>query len=115
MANPLIELKPPLANMIRSGPMIWNVDGSWLLMAFAVVAGISYMLVLLMEASIGSEGFGPFGNATLITAGFFLGIAGANYQGFSFPELKYAMMAGLCGSFVLMFVMMLIRGIWARF
>ena len=95
--------------------MLWDVDIAWLLMAISAVAGLAYMLSLLMESSIGREGFGPFGNAALITAGFFLSILAANYQGVSVSELKYALMIGLSGSFVLMLLMFLLRGIWARF
>lgn len=95
--------------------MIWDVDASWLLMAFGAVAALSFMLALLLEHNLRGEGFGPFGNATLITAGFFLGITAANYQGYSVSELKYALMIGLCGSFALLFTTLLVRGIWARF
>jgi hypothetical protein len=95
--------------------MLWDVDIGWLLMAFGTVAGISYMLALTMESSIGREGFGPFGNAGLITTGFFLGILSANYQGVSFSELKYALMVGMVGSFALMLFMFVLRGVWARF
>lgn len=95
--------------------MIWNVDTSWLLMAIATVWALGYMMSLMLESSLGGEGFGPFANATLITAGFFLGITAANYQGISISGLKYALMIGLAGSFVLTFFTFLIRGIWARF
>lgn len=94
--------------------MIWNVDPAWLALAVGVVAGISYMLALLMEPNIGSEGFGAFGNAALITLGFFLGIYCANHYGISVKALKYALMIGLCGSFALTLTMFLLRGLWAR-
>jgi hypothetical protein len=95
--------------------MIWDVDAGWLLMAFGAVAAFSFMLALLLEHTMRSEGFGPFGNAALITIGFFLGIAAVNYQGFAIPDLKHALMIGLGGSFVLMFSTLVIRGVWARF
>lgn len=94
--------------------MIWDVDAVWLLMAFGAVAALSFMLSLLLESNIGREGFGPFGNSAMITAGFFIAIAAANHQGYSFGELKYALIVGLCGSFALMFVTLLVKGIWAR-
>jgi hypothetical protein len=98
----------------RRRPMIWNVDPAWLAMAIAVVAGISYMLALLMEPSIGSNGFGAFGNTVLITAGFFLGIYCANEYGVSIKALKYALLIGLSGSFAILLSMFLLRGLWSR-
>jgi hypothetical protein len=95
--------------------MLWKLDLMWLLMGIATVGGLSYMLALLMESSLGKEGFGPFGNAFLITAGFFLSILGANYQGINASNLKYAMIIGLSGAFALMLLLMLIRGVWSRF
>lgn len=94
--------------------MIWDLDFGWLLMAVGVVSMISYMLALMMESSVGPGGFGPFGNAALITAGFFGGITAANYQGIAISELKFALMIGLAGSFALLLVMVLMRGIWVR-
>jgi hypothetical protein len=94
--------------------MIWDVDATWLLMAFGAVFALSYMLTLMLESSLGGEGFGPFGNAALITVGFFLGITTANYQGISISELKFALMIGLTGAFALTLTTFLIRGIWAR-
>ncbi len=95
--------------------MIWDIDAGWLFMAVCAVAMLSYMLALLLEPNLGGEGFGPFLNAGLITAGFFGGIIVANYQGIGIKELKFALMIGLGGSFALMFVTFLVRGIWARF
>jgi hypothetical protein len=89
--------------------MLWNLDLGWLIMAFATVAGISYMLSLMMEASIGNEGYGPFLHAVFITGGFFLAIAGANYWGVNLRELKWALIYGGAGSFLLMLLMLLLR------
>ncbi|MBO6724205.1 MAG: hypothetical protein JJ911_00910 [Rhizobiaceae bacterium] len=95
--------------------MIWDVDIGWLFMAVSAVAAFAYMLALLMESTLGGETLGPFGNATLITAGFFLAIIAVNYQGIAVSELKMAMVVGLAGSFLLLFFVLLVRGIWARF
>ncbi|MBO6717406.1 MAG: hypothetical protein JJ913_05550 [Rhizobiaceae bacterium] len=107
-----------MAKLLAAGKgnadMIWNVDAGWLFMAVATVGGISYMLALLLESSIGREGFGPFGNAALITAGFFLAIYAANHQGIRIGELKHALMIGLGGSFLLLLFVLAVRGVWAR-
>ena len=95
--------------------MIWDVDLGWLSMAVAAVAAFAYMLSLMLESSLGSETMGPFLNAALITAGFFLGITAVNYQGIAVSELKMALIFGLSGAFVLLFSVLLLRGIWARF
>ena len=95
--------------------MIWDVDFTWLLMAIGAVSAFAYMLSLMLESSLGSETLGPFVNAGLITGGFFLGIAAANHHGISVSELKLALIVGLSGAFVMLFSVLLVRGIWARF
>lgn len=95
--------------------MIWDIDFAWLLMAIGAVSAFAYMLSLMLESSLGGETMGPFVNAALITGGFFLGIAGANYYGIVISELKLALIVGLLGSFAMFFSVLLVRGIWARF
>ena len=89
--------------------MLWNIDAGWFVMAFGTVAGVSYMLSLMMESSIGKEGYGPFLNATFITGGFFLAILGANFQGINLSDLKWALVYGGAGAFGLLFLMLLLR------
>jgi hypothetical protein len=89
--------------------MLWNIDAGWFIMAFGTVAGVSYMLSLMMESSIGKEGYGPFLNATFITGGFFLAILGANFQGINLSDLKWALVYGGAGAFGLLFLMLLLR------
>ncbi len=89
--------------------MLWNIDAGWFIMAFGTVAGVSYMLSLMMESSIGKEGYGPFLNATFLTGGFFLAILGANFQGINLSDLKWALVYGGAGAFGLLFLMLLLR------
>ena len=94
--------------------MLWNLDFGWLVLAFGTVIGIAYMMSLMIESSIGREGFGPMGNATIITVGFFGTILLANHQGINLRELKDALIYGLGGAFALMLVAVLLRAIFRR-
>lgn len=94
--------------------MIWELDTNWMLFAIAAVAAIAYMLALLLEAVLGGQGYGPFGNAFLITAGFFGAIYLANRQGIDLSEVGKATAFGLVGAFVVLFVMVLLRMLLRR-
>lgn len=90
--------------------MLWNLDIGWFVMAFGTVAGVAYILALMMESSLGKEGYGPLLNAAFTTAGFFLAILGANYQGINLAELKWALAYGGAGAFAMMLLMLVLRG-----
>jgi len=94
--------------------MLWNIDAGWLIMAFGTVAGVSYMMALMMESSIGKEGYGPFLHAAFITGGFFGAILAANYQGINLSDLKWALIYGGTGAFATMFVMLMLRAAVVR-
>lgn len=94
--------------------MLWNIEIGWFIMAFGTVAGVSYMLSLMMESSIEKEGYGPFLHATFITAGFFLAILGANHYGINLKELKWALIYGAGGAFGLLMLMLLLRALVMR-
>ena len=94
--------------------MLWNIDIGWFVMAVGTVAGVSYIMALMMESSIGKEGYGPFLHATFITAGFFLSILGANYRGINLVDLKWALVYGGAGAFALMLAMLLLRAVVVR-
>jgi hypothetical protein len=98
----------------EADPMLWNIDAGWFIMAFGTVAGVSYMMALMMESSIGKEGYGPFLHATFITGGFFLAILGANYQGINLADLKWALVYGGAGAFATMLAMLLLRAVVVR-
>lgn len=94
--------------------MLWNIEAGWFIMAFGTVAGVSYIMALMMESSIGKEGYGPFLHATFITGGFFLAILGANYQGINLADLKWALIYGGGGAFAAMLAMLLLRAVVVR-
>ena len=79
--------------------MLSNLDAGWLVMAVAMVAILFFMFGMALDALIADDGFGPIGNMVVLTAGFFLAIVGANWQGYTFGELLYAMLFGLSGAF----------------
>lgn len=94
--------------------MLWNIEAGWFVIAFGTVAGVSYMLSLLMESSIGKEGYGPFLHAAFITGGFFLAILGANYRGINLADLKWALVYGGGGAFAAMLAMLVLRAVVVR-
>jgi len=94
--------------------MLWNLDFGWAVMAFGVVVGVSYMLCLMMESSLGREGYGPMGNAALITIGFFGTIYVANLQGINLKELDRAIVWGLAGAFGTFLLLVLIKAVLRR-
>lgn len=94
--------------------MLWNLDAGWFIMAFGTVAGMSYMLALMMESSIGRDGFGPFLHATFMTGGFLLAILAANYHGINLSDLKWALIYGGGGAFAAMFAMLVLRAVVVR-
>ncbi len=80
--------------------MLWNLDLSWLLMAVAIVAMVSYIFGMALDGVMGSDGFGALGNMVVVTAGFFLGIFVANSYGITLRDLTIAIGAGLGGAFL---------------
>lgn len=94
--------------------MLWNIEFFWGVLAFGTVTGIAYMMCLMMESTIGREGYGPMGNAFLIVAGFFGAILVANYNGINLKQLDEAITYGLGGAFVTFLVMLLARAVILR-
>jgi hypothetical protein len=89
--------------------MLWNLDASWLMMAVAVVAVLSFMLGSVLNGVMGDDGFGPTGNMLVITAGFFLSIFTANSWGVSLRDLVMAVGVGLGGAFLCLFGLALLK------
>ncbi len=89
--------------------MIWEVNFYWLLFAVAAVTAIAYMLSLWLDFLMRDQAYGPFGNALIITGGFFGAIFGANYYGIDLSAIGKATAYGLGGAFVLFFVATLAR------
>ncbi len=91
--------------------MLWELDTSWLLFAIAAVAALAYMLSLGLDFLMRDQGFGPMGNAGIISGGFFGAILLANYNGIDLSEVGRAATYGLGGAFVLFLVATLARSL----
>ena len=94
--------------------MIWNLDYSWLMMAFAIVSILSFFLGMALDGVMGDDGFGAVGNTVIITTGFFLGIFLANTYGIYLRDLKLAISAGLCGAFLTLATLAISKSVLAR-
>ncbi|MBX3529304.1 MAG: hypothetical protein KF849_01775 [Rhizobiaceae bacterium] len=94
--------------------MLMNLGLIWMVIAGGVVFGVAYMMSLMMESSIGREGFGPFAHATFIFLGFFGAILIANHQGISLHELKWALVYGSGGATALLMTMLVLRAVFMR-
>lgn len=94
--------------------MLMNLDLTWMMMAIAVVAILSFIFGMALDSLLGSEGFGPIGNTIVVTAGFFLGIYVANSYGIRFHDLKMAVATGLCGAFASLGIVAVVKAGLAR-
>ena len=74
--------------------MIWNLDTPWLLMAIATVVVLSFFFGSALDYLMRDDGFGSTGNMMIVSTGFFLGIVGANQQGYDLHELHRAVVVG---------------------
>jgi uncharacterized membrane protein YeaQ/YmgE (transglycosylase-associated protein family) len=89
--------------------MLSSLDTSSLLFAVAFVAIVSLLLGTVLDGVMQDDGFGPFGNMIIITAGFFLGIFAANRWGIRFTELEVAVATGLGGASVTLLALSLAK------
>lgn len=89
--------------------MLSSLDTSSLILAIAIVAILSLMLGMALDGVMQDDGFGPFGNMIVITAGFFLGILAANRWGIRFGELEIAVATGLGGAFLALLLLSLAK------
>jgi hypothetical protein len=94
--------------------MLSKLDPAWLMMAIATVGVLSYFFGSALQALMRDDGFGSFGNAIIISGGFFLAIAAANHQGYNLRELHLAIMVGLVGAFLVLTSLTLVRALIRR-
>lgn len=94
--------------------MLTQIDTSWLLMAVSTVAILSYIISLGLDALLRGDGFGPIGNALLITGGFFASIWIVNWRGIEFETLLQATATGVAGAFGLLIVLTVAKGLLNR-
>ena len=89
--------------------MLWNLEYGWLMMAVAMVAVIAFIFGAALDVLMRDDGFGPIGNMTLFTAGFFAAIFAVNCYGIPLRDLTLATATGLCGAFVTIAVLALAK------
>ncbi|MDW6026121.1 hypothetical protein SAZ10_30615 [Mesorhizobium sp. BAC0120] len=94
--------------------MLWNLDASWLMMAIATVAVLSYFFGAALDALMREDGFGSFGNALIISGSFFASILGANHEGYNLREMHAAVLVGLAGAFVVLVSLAVVKALLAR-
>ena len=85
--------------------MVWNLDAGWLVLSFATVGILSFIVAMALNAVMGEDGFGATGNAVVIAGGFFLAILVANGLGYVLVDLKQVLWTGFGGAFVCMFLL----------
>jgi hypothetical protein len=95
--------------------MLWNLDSGWLLMAFAVVGILAFIVAMALNAIMGEDGFGATGNAIVITCGFFLSIFVANHLGYRLSDLRLAVVTGVGGAFACLAVLAAMKAALNRF
>jgi hypothetical protein len=94
--------------------MIWNLGFGWLVLMAGCVSILAFMLALGLDALMGREGFGPVGNAFVLTGGFFLSIFVFNSFGYNLADMKWGAAAGIGGAFVCMTTLALTKGLLSR-
>jgi hypothetical protein len=94
--------------------MLSKLDPAWLMMAIGTVAVLSYYLGSALHALMRDDGFGSFGNAVILSGGFFLAIFAANHQGYNLRELHFAVMVGIIGAFLVLTSLALLKALIRR-
>jgi hypothetical protein len=94
--------------------MLVNLGIGWMIMAGGTVFGLAYMLALMMDGSIGREGFGPFAHAVFVFIGFFGAIFVANEYGINLRELSWALIYGGAGGAAVLMTMLVGKAVVVR-
>mgnify|MGYP007051732275 CR=1 FL=1 len=94
--------------------MLLELDTIWIVLAFSVVAILSYIVGVFFDALIQDDGFGATGNMIVMTGGFYAAVLGANSRGIRFDSLATGVAAGLAGAFVAMWLLALGKAALSR-
>jgi hypothetical protein len=79
--------------------MLWSLDPIWLALTIGMVAILSYLLGIVVDALVDDDAFGPVGNMLILMSGFVTAILAANHEGVAFRGLDTATGVGLAGAF----------------
>lgn len=94
--------------------MIWNLGFGWLALMIGCVTILAFILAMALDALMGRDGFGPVGNAVVLTAGFFLSIYLFNTFGYNLADMKWGAGAGVLGAFVAISSLATLKGLLNR-
>lgn len=85
-----------------------------LAIGLTVVAAIAFLSGTVLDAVLKENGFGPTGNALLVSAGFLTAVYLASRQGVVLSDLKLVAAYGLGGGFTLFAALALLKAGLAR-
>ncbi len=94
--------------------MLWKLDPAWLMMAISTVSVLSYFFGSALHALMREDGFGSFGNAIIISVGFFLTLAAVDSQGYEPGGIQIAVFLGLAGAFIVLSTLTFLRALLKR-
>jgi sterol desaturase/sphingolipid hydroxylase (fatty acid hydroxylase superfamily) len=110
-ARPGFEARPHFEG---TDEMIWNLAFWWLVLMVSCVSILAFILAMGLNALMGREGFGPVGNAVVLTGGFFLAIFAANTLGYELADMTRGAIVGISGAFVSLVSMAVAKGLLNR-
>jgi hypothetical protein len=70
----------------------------WLSFAVITVGVISYFVALTIDGVFGKDGFGTIGNMVVLTLGFFGGMVGYEWIGYSLSSFQVSTYVGVGGA-----------------
>jgi hypothetical protein len=91
--------------------MLSSVTGIWLVLGIATMGMLAFLIGNAIDRLINENGFGPVGNAIVITAGFFLSIYLANRHGIRFRGLEVACYFGIISAMGTLLTLTIIKKI----
>jgi hypothetical protein len=94
--------------------MIWNLDFGWLVLMVGCVTILAFILAMGLDALMGREGFGPVGNAFVLSSGFFLAIFLANTLDYNLADMTWGAGVGIAGAFVSLVSLAFAKGLLSR-
>lgn len=93
---------------------MWYLDLNTQIFLVTIVAIFGFFIGHAMDGVLGDEGFGPYGNMSVIVTGFIASVFLMRYFGFSMRDLRLAATGGLAGSFTCLATLVLSKNILHR-
>lgn len=94
--------------------MPWTLTTEGFLIALAIVAAMSFIIAIGVDAIVGADGLGTSGNALVMTVGFFLAVLVVRQLGWTGEDARYGVGAGMVGAFLALAIAMLAKLARAR-